>query len=330
MSKFKLSVMINIILSMIIAVLCVQLYTSDNHEKSFVAYPYRLYDAPPQEEGTTHLCIINKEQIQEVQETVGMMVLYKKICYFQADKATLEPFMLKENDKLHWYEIKTRDLSNYHIEGYFAYLRNKEVHLVPHYVKDGYEINLMEEFDNKDMMLYTIGYLDEHMYFYNEEPLAKQRQVGFISDDQMFTYVEMKYHNVLEVKDKYSNMYACYVRTTNKTNTLESLDLSANGTYKQWIEKYPMYNDDNDYIDLYDYWSCLKRVDLGGKVKIREHAESNTSEYLHAYNFASKAKTFAGVIQFREEDSKDKKWKLDASVTWNFKQEPFTLKFELE
>ena len=89
-------------------------------------------------------------------------------------------------------------------------------------------------------------------------------------------------------------------------------------------------NDDNDYIDLYDYWSCLKRVDLGGKVKIREHAEFNTSEYLHAYNFASKAKTFAGVIQFQERDSKDKKWKLDASVTWNFKQEPFTLKFELE
>ena len=39
MSKFKVSVMINIILSMIIAVLCVQLYTSDYHEKTIVAYP---------------------------------------------------------------------------------------------------------------------------------------------------------------------------------------------------------------------------------------------------------------------------------------------------
>ena len=328
MSKFKVSVIIIVILSIVIPVLCIQLYTSNNHEKLFEAYPYHFYEDPPQEEGVTYLCVVNKEQVQEA---IGMPVLmYHNIYYFQADQATLEPLMLKENDKLHWHEIKTKDLSNYHIEGYFAYLKIDEVHLIPHYVKDGYVINLMEEFDNKDMMLYTIGYLDEYMYFYNEEPLAKQRQLGFISDDQMFTYVEMKYHNVLEVKDKCSNMYSCYVRTTKKTNALKSLDLSANGTYQQWSKKYPRDNDDNDYIELHDYWSHFKRVDLGGKVKIREHPESNTSEYLHAYNFASKAKTFAGVIQFREQDLKDKKWKLDASVTWNFKQEPLTLKFELE
>ena len=179
-------------------------------------------------------------------------------------------------------------------------------------------------------MPYTLNYLDHYMEFYFEEPLVKQRQVGFISNHDMFSYVEMKFHHVMEIKDKYSNMYACYVRTTKKNKALESIDISAKGTYYQTLDVYPKSNMTQDNIDLYDYYFFLKKIDLGSKVKMREHMDSVHSDYHHAYQFSSNADTFAGVIQIKEIDFKDKNWELDASITWNHTSKPFTLTFDLE
>ena len=326
MKKYKVNVILNIILSIIIVLLSIHIYQTEKSQTVLNVYQYKVDGVPTQDSDVMQLCIVNKENIEEA---INSLAFYRQVFYLQADKETLEPLLLKENHNLCWREIKTNDLANYDIEGYFAYIQNKEITLVPHYVKKGYRVDLKTEFNNEDMLPFTIGYLDDYMDFYFQEPLAKQRYIGFISDEQMFAYVEMKYHNVLEVKDKYSNMYACYVRTMKKNNALESLDLSATGTYQQWSEKYPRDNADNDHIDLYDYWSYLTRVDLGGKVKMRKHQESISNDYQHAYNFSSKAKTFAGVIQVQENDLKDKTCKLDATVTWNFAQESFTLKFEL-
>lgn len=325
MKKTRIQFILNIVLSIIIAFLLIHIYRIDHPHHNLNVYYYYEDEVPLQNEDQMQLCIIKKEKLEEA---IGMLAFYRKGFYFQANKDVLEPLLIKEKYKPCWNEIKTNDLSNYDIEGYFAYTNKKEIYLIPHYVEKGYHVNLKEEFNHQDMMPYTMGYLDNYMDFYFEEPLAKQRQVGFISNQDMFAYVEMKLHNIMEIKDKYSNMYACYVRTTKKNQALKSIDMSAKGTYYQGLDIYPKYDMTQDYIDVYDYFYFLKKIDLGGKVKMKEQVESIDSDYHHAYQFSSNADTFAGVIQIKETDLKDKNWELDASITWNLMSKPFTLTFK--
>ena len=93
------------------------------------------------------------------------------------------------------------------------------------------------------MLPYTIQYLDDYMQNYLEEPLAKTRYAGFISDDKIFTFIDMKYHKVLKTeKEQSMNIYACYVRTTDKKNQLKSVDMDAYSSYMWAVEKYPKQN----------------------------------------------------------------------------------------
>ena len=270
-------------------------------------------------------------EANDLSDCISKGLMNHRIYYYHANEQMIKEALTTQNYLMNWYDIQTNDLQDYHIEGYFAYFKHEHtVELIPHYVKNECAINLKEEFDNKDMLPYTIQYLDDYMQNYLEAPLAKTRYAGFISDDKIFTFIDMKYHKVLKTeKEQSMNIYACYVRTTDKKNQLKSVDMDAYSSYMWAVEKYPKQNEDIKELDVYDYDSYMKTIDLGSKVKIRELPES-LNENQHAYRFSSNADTYAGFIQFKEGGEKDEKWKFDGSIQWNFKEETFKLNLILE
>lgn len=328
MKKPKISTIVYIILLLLTLYIFYLLYTSINDEGIQLNVFEYTSETIPQESNGMDLQIVEADDLSDC---INLGFINHRVYYYHANEKIIKEELTKQNYLINWYDIQTNDLKDYHIEGYFAYLKYEHtVELIPHYVKNECDIILKEEFDNKDMLPYTIQYLDDYMQNYLEEPLAKTRYAGFISDDKIFTFVDMKYHKVLKTEKEQSlNIYACYVRTTDKKNQLKSVDINAHSSYMSAVEKYPTQNEDTKELDIYDYYSYMKKIDLGGKVKIRKLPES-LNEDQHAYRFSSNADTYAGIIQFKEVGEKDETWKFDGSIQWNFKDDVFKLNLILE
>lgn len=324
MTKRKLCIITASIL--IIILMCLHLYPNKVHPFDYSVSTFVLGDTS-QVPNTIHLYIVEPD---DVTDAINTLSSDPNFYYFQMDQKTLTQNISIDTKNIYWNDIQTDDLVNYDIHGYFAYLREDMIHFVPHYVKNGYEINLMKEFNNENMIPYTIRYLDDYMEYYIYDVISKQRQVGFISNEKMFSYVEMKHHHIEETKNKYINMYSCYVRTTSKGNEVKSFDLITKGSYTQLLDRYPRSDENKAIFDIYNYSFSPKQIDLGSKVKIRELEESINDNHNHSYRFLSNAKTFAGIVQFNEYGLKESTWELDASILWNFRKDSFSLKFKME